>query len=167
MSISLIKPFVVIVLFFSILSIIDLTPSQTAERFKDNGNGAITDNQTGLIWQKGDSHHDLGKPLSWYDALDYADRMNNKKFAGQTGWRLPTLKELSSLWDSSKPNITKDEEHIGLPKVFASGGSYFLWAFDEQGLDMAWYFGLVKKEDYFNLKEANDLGQGVKLVREE
>ena len=140
-------------------------PSEAAERFSDNDNGSVVDNKTGLIWQKGDSHHHLGQPVSWYDALDYADRMNGKKFAGYGDWRLPTLKELHGIWDPAKPNLTKDEESIGLPIIFSRGGSYYLWASDERGLDMAWYFGLGQKEDYFNLKEANDLGQGVKLVR--
>ena len=138
---------------------------EAAERFVDGGNGVVVDKQTGLVWQKGDSHHDLGEPVSWYDALDYVDQMNSKKFAGHSDWRLPTLNELHGIWDPAKTRITKDQEHIGLPKIFADGGSYYLWASNERGLDMAWYFGLGQKEDYFNLKEANDLGQGVKLVR--
>ena len=151
---------------FVTLSIFLSTRIEATERFVDGGNGIVLDKQTGLVWQKGDSHHDLGKPVSWYDALDYVDRMNSKKLAGYSDWRLPTLNELHSIWDPAKSILTKDQEHIGLPKIFADGGSYYLWVSNERGLDMAWYFGLGQKEDYFNLKEANDLGQGVKLVRE-
>tara|TARA_B100000686_G_C16780866_1_gene971763 strand:- start:2084 stop:2584 length:501 start_codon:yes stop_codon:yes gene_type:complete len=158
------KLFVSITIF---LTVITLTFGQLRadERYLDKGNGSILDSQTGLLWQKGDSHHDLSKPVSWYDALDYANRMNGKKYAGYSDWRLPTLKELHGIWDPAKTNSTKDQERIGLPAIFSKEGSYYLWTSDERGLDMAWYFGLGQQEDYFNLKEANDLGQGVKLVR--
>ena len=136
-----------------------------SERFVDNRDGTITDSKTGLVWQKKDSYHELKKPLSWYDALDYAEQKNMEKFAGYMDWRLPTMEELRALWDSSLPNLTKDEEQIGLPKIFESGGSYYLWSSNERGLDLAWYFGLGQSEDYFNLKETNDLGQGARLVR--
>ena len=136
------------------------------ERYVDNKDGTVEDKQTGLVWQKMDSYHDLKKPISWYGAHDYVDKKNREKFAGYDDWRLPTMSELKSIWDPSKPNFTKDEQKIGLPRIFPSGGSYYLWASNERGLDMAWYLGLGQKEDYFNLKEANDLGQGVKLVRE-
>ena len=141
------------------------TAASSVERYTDNKDGTITDTRTGLVWQKMDSYHDLKKSVSWYDAYVYADKKNSEKFAGHDDWRLPTMDELKTIWDPSRPILTKDEQKIGLPKEFSSGGSYYLWASDERGLDMAWYFGLGKKEDYFNLKEANDLGQGVKLVR--
>ena len=141
--------------------------AQTGERYSNNKNGTITDTRTGLIWQKKDSYHDLKKAVSWYDAHDYADKKNSEKFAGYNDWRLPTLKELKTIWDPARPILTKDQEKIGLPKIFGAGGSYYLWTSDERGLDMAWYLGLGQREDYFNLKEADDLGQGVKLVRKE
>jgi len=40
-----------------------------------------------------------------------------------------------------------------------------LWTAKERGLENAWYFGLGFKEEYFNLKDLGDLGQGVKMVR--
>ena len=136
-------------------------------RFVDNQNGTVSDSKTGLMWQKEDSHHDLKSGLNWYDALDYAERKNSQKFAGYSNWRLPTMAEVRAIWDSSLPNLSKDEEHIGLSTQFAGKGSYYLWASDERGLDFAWYFGLGQAEDYFNLKDSSDLDQGVKLVRKE
>lgn len=140
-------------------------PAQGADRWADNGDGTVTDSKTGLMWQKQDSYHDLKKAVSWYDALDYSERKNGEKYAGHSDWRLPTLTELHEIWDPARALETRDKEKIGLPAVFAGGGSYYLWTGDERGLDMAWYFGLGQKEDYFNLKEASDLGQGVRLVR--
>lgn len=132
--------------------------------FVDNQNGAITDSNAGLVWQKGDSFHELKKGLNWYEALEYISRKNGEKFAGNDSWRLPTRKELNSLWISSGKIKSKDEEILGLPSEFAGGGSYYIWTGDERGLDHAWYFGLGHKENYFNLKDLADLEQGVKMV---
>jgi hypothetical protein len=77
-------------------------PSQG--RFMDNGDGTITDNCTGLMWQKdtadvsgngliGDSEED---GLFWPDALKYCESLN---FAGHTDWRLPNVRELQSIVD--------------------------------------------------------------------
>ncbi len=70
--------------------------------FTDNGNGIITDNFTGLSWQKIQTA-DL---LSWEEALSYA---NNFTLAGKDDWRLPNVKELQSLNDPSliKPSFNK------------------------------------------------------------
>jgi Protein of unknown function (DUF1566) len=134
-------------------------------RFQDNGNGTVSDLQTGLMWQKGDSFKHAQKGLSWYQAWEYVDKKNGEKFAGYNDWRLPTLDELHGIWDPNLPLKSKDGEPIGLPAVFADSGSYYLWTSNERNLDHAWYFGLGQKEDYFNLKETGDLDQGVKMVR--
>lgn len=60
-------------------------------RYQDNGNGTITDLNTGLMWQK---TPDFDNRMSWYDAQDYADDL---ELAGYDDWRLPTIKELTSI----------------------------------------------------------------------
>ncbi len=59
----------------------------------DNQDGTITDEATGLIWEKVGSWHTLTKKR----ANDYIEDLNWKKFAGRSDWRLPTLEELASL----------------------------------------------------------------------
>ncbi len=56
--------------------------------YNDNGDGTITDNVTGLIWQK-----DF-EVLSYDKALKYAAQ---SKLGGHDDWRLPTIKEMYSL----------------------------------------------------------------------
>jgi len=62
-------------------------------RFKDNGDGTVTDEKTGLMWQKGENAR-----MSWYDALKYCQDL---KLAGYSDWRLPNIKELNTILDLS------------------------------------------------------------------
>jgi len=62
-------------------------------RFVDNRNGTITDNETQLMWQKSGTR----EMVSWKKAPEYIDRLNNRKFSGYSNWRLPTLEELLTL----------------------------------------------------------------------
>ena len=73
-----------------------------AIHFKDNGNGTITDNYTGLVWQKIQSSN----TMTWEEALLYAE---NLSLAGAMDWRLPNVKELQSLNDEKlfKPSFNK------------------------------------------------------------
>jgi hypothetical protein len=136
-----------------------------SSRFIDNKNGTVTDTRSNLMWQSGDSHHELKAGLTWYEAVEYVDGQNQAKYGGYSDWRLPTMDELRGIWDSRRKLKSKDGEQIGLPTIFMAEGSYYLWSGDERNLDNAWYFGLGQKEDYFNLKDLGDLDQGVKMVR--
>ncbi len=57
--------------------------------YTDNGDGTITDNLTGLIWQK-----DMGEKLSFDKAIQQAEALES---GGYDDWRVPTIKELYSL----------------------------------------------------------------------
>ena len=68
------------------------TPTVIQNRLTKNGDGTVTDNLTGLIWEQ------IPNPNSntWEQALIYAE---NLSLAGKTDWRLPNIKELQSLSD--------------------------------------------------------------------
>lgn len=57
--------------------------------YKDNGDGTVTDNVTGLMWQK-----DMAEKMSYSEAVSYA---NSSKLGGYDDWRIPNIKELFSL----------------------------------------------------------------------
>ena len=57
--------------------------------FTDNGNGTITDNNSGLMWQKTD-----GGEMTFEAASDYCKNLN---LGGYYDWRLPTGVELFSI----------------------------------------------------------------------
>jgi len=76
--------------------------------FKDNGNGTVTDEATGLMWMKVDSgalragNNRDGK-LNWQEALAWAETLD---YAGHADWRLPNVKELQSIVDYTRSPVT-------------------------------------------------------------
>ncbi|MCP3936178.1 MAG: DUF1566 domain-containing protein [Actinomycetia bacterium] len=89
--------------------------------YTNNGDGTITDNVTGLMWQQ-----DPGDRMEYADA---AEGLDSFSLAGYDDWRLPTVKELYSLYlgygtDPLGPDIDEtaltpfiDDDHF----VFAYG----------------------------------------------
>jgi hypothetical protein len=73
--------------------------------FVDNGDGTITDQASGLMWQKDDS----GEGMLWEDALEYCE---NLELAGYSDWRLPNAKEMQSIVDYSRCPDTTDSAAI-------------------------------------------------------
>ena len=81
----------------------DFNKEYGINKFVDNGDGTITDQATGLMWQKADD----GQTRDWPEALQYAKNLN---FAGHSDWRLPNAKELHSLVDYEKLTIPAIDE---------------------------------------------------------
>ena len=67
--------------------------------YTDNGDGTVTDNNTGLMWQK--DHYNNCQTVSWADAISYCEGATT---AGYTNWRLPTYVELATLPDINYPS---------------------------------------------------------------
>ena len=57
--------------------------------YRDNGNGTVTDLNTGLMWQR-----TPGEKMTFAEAAAGAKNFN---LAGHSDWRLPSIKELYSL----------------------------------------------------------------------
>jgi len=76
--------------------------------FTNNGDGTVTDNNTGLIWQTvpSDDH------LSIDDSEQYCEDL---ELAGITDWRIPTAEELFSISDFSTGWPYIDENYFEFP----------------------------------------------------
>lgn len=68
---------------------------QATNNFVDDGNGTVTDTDTGLIWQK----ETAPGIYSWEQALEYCESLS---LAGYDDWRLPNRNELQSIVDYSQ-----------------------------------------------------------------
>lgn len=89
-------------------------PGGAALSYTDNGDGTITDNNTGLMWEKKDNSgggiHDKDNTYTWSEAsygstnimdgtiATFLATLNTPPgFAGHTDWRIPNYKELTSI----------------------------------------------------------------------
>ena len=137
--------------------------SGTSMSYTDNGDGTITDDNSGLMWQQVPSSSDY----SWDDAVSYCD---NLEFAGYDDWRMPTLKELFSISDFSSGwpyldtsyftlasgQVTKDEQYWA--------DNYYVGVTVEGGSDAA--FGVNHVTGHIKAYSANASGPvGGKYVR--
>ncbi|MDD2799077.1 MAG: DUF1566 domain-containing protein [Bacteroidales bacterium] len=67
----------------------DATYAGNQPSYTDNGDGTVTDNVTGLMWQK-----EMGTKINYKSAFTKADTLT---LGGYSDWRVPTIKELYSL----------------------------------------------------------------------
>jgi hypothetical protein len=92
--------------------------------YTDNGNDTITDNVTGLVWQKQDD----GTKKTWADAGAYCDAL---ALGGHTDWRLPSDIELMSVVDYGKSiGPVMDASDFGLinKTYFPNTKSSYYWS---------------------------------------
>lgn len=73
------------------------------QRFVDHDNRTISDVRTGLMWQESYAYVETGNNISWYDAMDYVEKLNSEKLGGYNDWRLPNRLEIQSLYEIAKP----------------------------------------------------------------
>jgi predicted secreted protein len=67
----------------------------------------VRDNVTGLVWEvKTDdgSIHDKDNTYTWASTPGFISAVNNENFGGYADWRLPTIKELSTIVNSNQYN---------------------------------------------------------------
>jgi len=96
--------------------------------FADNGDGTVTDSETGLMWKRcsegsvwdGATCAGAAMLYTWQGGLEWVARLNDTNgFAGYADWRVPNVKELNSIM----------EEQCNYPavnlEVFPSTGGWY------------------------------------------
>ena len=80
--------------------------------YADNGDGTVTDLNTGLVWEKlsdDGTVHDRDNLYTWADAFAvHVAALNFTNFAGHRDWRLPNVRELESIvnYQASNPIVS-------------------------------------------------------------
>ena len=105
----MIKTTLLLILLLTLHSIVSSKP------FTDNSDGTITDLKTSLEWQQQDDNS--SKP--WLTALSYCEGL---EIGSKTDWRLPNVKELTSIVDYSKNGPAIDET------AFPDTASMYYWS---------------------------------------
>ena len=76
----------------TIAAAVSAPPEEDPERFVDNGDGTVSDMVTGVMWEKRNDKDN--ENTTWQEAFEYSADL---ELGGYSDWRLPTVKELSSL----------------------------------------------------------------------
>lgn len=80
--------------------------------YRDNGDGTVTDLNTGLMWQQGDDQNGTGWNSPYYTWQQAGDYCSGLSLGGHTDWRLPTVKELTSLLNLGGVDPSIDTEYF-------------------------------------------------------
>ncbi|MDM8523209.1 DUF1566 domain-containing protein [Desulfococcaceae bacterium HSG8] len=102
-------------------------PYMPGSRFRDNGDGTVTDRKTGLMWDKSG-----GEEGAYRKAGEYIGKLNRQGFAGYNDWRIPMLEELVSLVESKTV-----ENRLKISPVF-DGKLFKCWSSDVTYYSSAW-----------------------------
>ncbi len=102
--------------------------SYSSNDYHDNGDGTITDNATGLMWQQSGSD----EYIQLKDVPSYINNLNRKQFAGYSDWRLPTIPELMSLLEPRKKN-----GDLYIDPLFGKK-QWWCWSSDHRSPGSAW-----------------------------
>ncbi|NRB40791.1 MAG: DUF1566 domain-containing protein [Pseudomonadales bacterium] len=123
--------------------------------YTDHYDGTVSDNTSGLMWQKcsvgqtwlegdssndgSDDHCDTAVTLPYKRAVAAADNANAAEENGYTDWRLPSLVELQTLVEGAcfGPSINE--------KIFPDSVSGFYWTAtaDDDNSSNAWHLSFI------------------------
>ena len=134
----------------------------------DNGDGTITDPNTGYMWKKTDAWLDMRKFYTWADHGQYVDWVNENKdkFGGYDNWRIPNKAESLTLFDKTgvKSLVDKNGTTYPIDSIFAPFGASNTWiteCSDEKIIRMDLKIGV--DTDY----PTADVWSSMRLIRKE
>ena len=147
-------------------------------RYGDNGDGTLTDYDTGLQWEKkaGDTNSQcsgqlqcVGTAYSWLDAETFVSELNGATddgssypgpfggyacLAGTCDWRLPTLVELRTIIDLTVPGCASGPFGLCIDPSFGATVSSIYWSVTPlaSNPDSAWSVNFYNGDSNAHLK---------------
>ena len=144
----------------------ELKPSNDP-RFKDNNDGTVTDLQEGLMWKKIDLYQEKKIWSSWEDSQKLIESFNKEAYAKYSDWRLPTRKELKSLYEEDKNIPWKyywTENVIHIDPIFGYSHCCF-WSSELYKDKYAWGFNYIGGKDYPSMKGGGQYHLSLSTIR--
>lgn len=146
----------------------DRIPETTPDsQLRDNGDGTVTDNKTGLMWKQcseGQSGSDCAGSATnfmWPQALQQAQTVNSNGFAGYHDWRVPSMRELAALLELSCISPA-----INLSRFPATPADGYYWSSSSvvESLNggLVWYISFSEGATGFTIKDSD---KPLRLVR--
>ena len=144
----------------------ELKPSNDP-RFKDNNDGTVTDLQEGLMWKKIDLYQEKKIWSSWEDSQKLIESFNKEAYAKYSDWRLPTRKELKSLYEEDKKVPWKyywTENVVHIDPIFGYSHCCF-WSSELYKDKYAWGFNYIGGKDYPSMKGGGQYHLSLSTIR--
>ena len=93
--------------------------------FTNNGDGTVSDNATGLMWQTENAYNSANASFqfTWAEALESCE---DSTVAGYTDWKLPDVKELQSIVDYTDADDSIDTSVF--TQIIAADTGPFFWS---------------------------------------
>ena len=142
---------------------VNILPSTPDARFELKADGTLVDSDTKLMWMRcslgqtwdGTNCNDAPSEYDWKSALSSAE---SSEFAGYQDWRLPNLKELSSIIEQQcyDPSINETAFPNTPAKSYWTSSPYI--SSDKYGWDVSFHLG-------YNMHHFKTFEFHVRLVR--
>ena len=110
--------------------------AEALDHFVINGDGTVTDTNTGLMWQQAT----MKSKMTWEDALAACEWLT---LGGYYDWRLPSQRELNSIIDFNEYDPAINQT------AFPNTMSYYYWSSSTQQMQTpyAWYVNFTTGEE--------------------
>ena len=124
------------------------SPGEVKAALIDNGDGTISDENTALMWQKGQS------PIyNWEEAINYCDDLD---LAGYSDWFAPEREDLEDLLATQTrrcgPSAGNDFTEAYLDPIFDCKEAT-VWSATERDDENAWFLDFTNHASNFGSKE--------------